>query len=492
MTGEGTVETGSAGSILDARRGVRLAGAAWAAEPLATRAAVLARAARDLASAEWLVQELEHATGCPAHEVWSAELLPTVDALQWLAKTGRAALRPRRLPGSGLQWFFRSVRHTLHWDPLGVVGVISPANSLLFLAVPQIAGALLSGNAVLWKPALIGTGIARAVLALLERAGLPQGVLRIVPGEAEAAQAVVAAGIDKLFFTGSARAGLALYRLQAEAGRPAVLELSGRHAAVVMADTALAPTARGLVWGKLANGGRNCVSVQLVLVERPLAAALVVALGDALAAAWPGGSRRLPGSELARLGAFVADATVRGARVAHAGPAGGLPAAVVDVARGMRVVDEEILGPIIAVAAVDVAEDAVDWINGDEARLSASVWSADVTRAQRLAARLDVGQVWINDALHPTAQPAVPLAGRGRSGFGASRGLAGLMETVQPKVVSVMPRWAPRFHYQSPGPATERLFAATARLAAARGLRARLLAGATLLRALVTARGRRS
>ena len=160
----------------------------------------------------------------------------------------------------------------------------------------------------------------------------------------------------------------------------------------------------------------------------------------------------MPGSELARLGEFVADATARGARVAHAGPDGGLPAVVVDVARGMRVVDEEIQGPIIAVAAVDVAEEAVDWINGDEARLSASVWSADVTRAQRLAARLDVGQVWINDALHPTAQPAVPLVGRGRSGFGASRGLAGLMETVQPKVVSVMPRWAPRFHYQNPEP----------------------------------------
>lgn len=492
MTIGGMFGTGSAASVLGARQDVQLAGAAWAAEALTVRAAVLTRAARDLAHAEWLVQELERATGRPAHEIWSAELLPTVDALRWLARSGRAALRPRRLPGSGLQWFFRPARQTLHWDPLGVVGVISPANSLLFLAVPQIAGALLGGNAVLWKPALIGTGIARAVLALLELAGLPQGVLRIVAGEAEAAQAVVAAGIDKLFFTGSARAGLALYHLQAEAGRPAVLELSGRHAAVVMADTALARTARGLVWGKLANGGRNCVSVQLILVERPLAAALVIALGDALAAAWPGGSGRLPGSELARLGAFVADATARGARVAHAGPDGGLPAVVVDVARGMRVVDEEIQGPIIAVAAVDVAEDAVDWINGDEARLSASVWSADVTRAQRLAARLDVGQVWINDALHPTAQPTVPLVGRGRSGFGASRGLAGLMETVQPKVVSVMPRWAPRFHYQNPSPATERLFAATARFGMAPGLRARFAAVPALLRAIGTPLGRQA
>jgi succinate-semialdehyde dehydrogenase/glutarate-semialdehyde dehydrogenase len=211
-----------------------------------------------------------------------------------------------------------------------------------------------------------------------------------------------------------------------------------------MADTALARTAQGLVWGKLANGGRNCVSVQLVLVERPLAAALVVALGDALAAAWRRGSGRLPGSELARLGEFVADATVRGARVAHAGPDGGLPAVVVDVARGMRVVDEEIQGPIIAVAAVDVAEEAVDWINGDEARLSASVWSRDEARARRLAARLDVGQVWINDALHPTVQPTVPLVGRWREAF---RGRGG-----QPVSMGVRPdRWIVGENHSLPG-----------------------------------------
>jgi acyl-CoA reductase-like NAD-dependent aldehyde dehydrogenase len=255
-----------------------------------------------------------------------------------------------------------------------VVGVITPSNSLLFLAVPQIAAALLGGNAVLWKPAPAGTTIARAVLALFERAGLPAGVLRILAGEAAAARAVVLAGIDKLFLTGSARAGLALYRLRAEAARPAVLELSGRHAALVLADAALPQTARGLVWRKLTNDGRNCGSVQLVLVEHPLAAALVVALGDALAAAWPAGSGRLPGEERARLGALVADATARGARVASAGPDGGFPAVLADVAGGMRVVEEEIRGPILALAAVETAEDAVEWTNAGEARLSASAW----------------------------------------------------------------------------------------------------------------------
>jgi hypothetical protein len=266
---------------------------------------------------------------------------------------------------------------------------------------------------------IIGTGIARDVLALLERAGLPEGVLRIVAGEAEAAQAVVAAGIDKLFFTGSARAGLTLYRLQAEAGRPAVLELSGRHAAVVMADTALARTARGLVWGKLANGGRNCVSVQLVLVERPLAAALVVALGDALAAAWPAGSGRLPDDELARLGAFVADASARGARIAYAGPDGGLPAVVADVTRGMRVVDEEIRGRSSPLRYWTSPNCRLD--QRRQARLSASVWALMPAQAWP---RASTSALDVTHSIPP--QPTVPWSAavqRLRRG----RGLAGLM-----------------------------------------------------------------
>jgi acyl-CoA reductase-like NAD-dependent aldehyde dehydrogenase len=117
MTDQRMFGTGSC-VVLGARLDAQLAGAAWAAQSLAVRAAVLARAARDLARAEWLVQELEDATGRPAHEIWSAELLPTVDALRWLASAGRAALRPRRLPGSGLQWFFRPARHSF-WDRSG-------------------------------------------------------------------------------------------------------------------------------------------------------------------------------------------------------------------------------------------------------------------------------------------------------------------------------------------------------------------------------------
>jgi aldehyde dehydrogenase (NAD+) len=475
----GTEPTVSAEPIRDL---ARRAGVEWAARSLPARGAVLRAAARELAMDERLVHTVASVGDRPLHEVWSAELLPTIDALRWLARAGPAALRPRRLPSSRLQWYFRSAQHELHWDPLGVVGLVSPANSPLFLPVSQVAAALLGGNAVLWKPAPGGTDLALAVLEIFRKSGLPPEVLQIVPGGAEAARAVVRAGVDKLLFTGTASAGLALYQLQAAAGRPAVLELSGQHTALVLADAPLAPTARGLVWAKLANGGRHCVSPQLVLVERPLASRLTLALAEALVAAEPAASP-VAEENARRLRSLVADAVAQGGRVAHGGPDGGLPALVADVRPGMRVVDEEVQGAVLAVAAVDRAEQAVDWINGSACRLSASVWAGDIVRARQLAATLDVGQVWINDALHPAAQPAAPLAGRGRSGFGASRGWPGLLETVQPKVISVMPRWAPRPYYDRPRPATVHLLAATASLAVARGWRPRLGAALALVRA---------
>ncbi len=471
-------------------RAARRAQLAWAARDLAERGRVLTRAGHLLVEGtEALPAILGERSGRPAVELWSGEILPTLDALRWLVRDGVRQLRPRALHRSRLQWYIRATRHELIWEPHGVVGVVTPGNALLFLGVTQIAAALLAGNAVVWKPSPAGTAVAEAATALFARAGLPAGLLEVVPGGPEAARAVIDAGVDKLFFTGGSEAGRALYARQAARGRPAVLELSGRHAAVVLAGADLGLTARGIAFGKLANGGRHCVSVQLVLVERAAAAGFLEAIRAVLSALRADATDPVNPGERGRLDALVADAVARGAR-RLAGDDGGVTL-LVDVAPGMRVVDEEVRGPILAVATVASADEAVAWVNGSPYRLSASVWAAHSASARRVAARLDVGQVWINDALHPTGQPAVTLAGRGASGFGASRGLAGLLEMVQPKVVSETPLRAPRRHYLPAPAGTADLFRATARLAEG-GLRGRGPAVLALLRALARlARGRR-
>ncbi len=443
----------------------------WAATPLAARARVLARAATRLAAdAEALAAELRAAGGRRDDEVWSAEIVPTLEALRWLARDGAHALRPRRLGRPRLQWYFRDTHHELHWEPRGVVGVITPSNSLLFLAVPQVAAALLAGNTVRWKPAPVGGAVAGRVAARLADAGLPDGALEVVDGDAHAARAIVHEGVDLLHFTGSADAGHELARLHAARGRPAVLELSGRHVALVLGDADPGLAARGLAWGKLANGGRNCLSVQLVLAERSVAPAVLDALVAAFGALAPDGvtAPRDP-DETERLAALVDDALRRGARVVPGVPAG--VTLLASVGRGMRVVEEEVQGPVLGFTALASADDAVAWINGGPFRLSASIWSSRPARAHAIARRLDVGQVWINEMLHPAAHPEVTLAGRGASGYGASRGLAGLMEMVAPKVISATPLRAPRRHFASGSPATVDLFRATVAIAFARGRR---------------------
>jgi delta 1-pyrroline-5-carboxylate dehydrogenase len=150
----------------------------------------------------------------------------------------------------------------------------------------------------------------------------------------------------------------------------------------------------------------------------------------------------------------------------------------------MCVVDEEIQGPILTAAPIAAEGEAVDRINRSPYRLSASIWSGDPVRARRIAAALDVGHVWINDALHPVAQPTVPLVGRGMSGFGASRGLAGLLEMVQPKVISETPPRAARRHFDPMPAGGMDLFRDTAAAAFAGGFGRRLSALGRLLRTL--------
>jgi aldehyde dehydrogenase (NAD+) len=465
--------------------------AGWAATPLAARARLLARAGRRLAAdADVLAAELRAADGRREDEVWSAEIVPTLEALRWLARDGARALRPRGLGRPRLQWYFRGTRHELHWEPRGVVGVITPSNSLLFLAVPQVAAALLAGNTVRWKPAPAGGAVARRVAASLADAGLPGGVLEVVDGDAEAARGIVREGVDLLHFTGSAGAGQQLARLHAEHGRPAVLELSGRHVALVLGDADPQLAGRGLAWGKLANGGRNCLSIQLVLAERAVAPDALGALVAALVALAPDGAAAARDrDEARRLAALVDDARRGGARLVGGTPEG--VALLTGVRRGMRLVEEEVHGPVLGFAALASADEAVDWINDAPFRLSASIWSGRPGRAHEIARRLDVGQVWINDTLHPAAHPEVTLAGRGASGYGASRGLAGLMEMVAPKVISTTPLRAPRRHLAPGRPATVDLFRATVAFAFARGPR-RLSALGAAARALARlARGAR-
>jgi acyl-CoA reductase-like NAD-dependent aldehyde dehydrogenase len=249
----------------------------------------------------------------------------------------------------------------------------------------------------------------------------------------------VEAGVDRIVFTGSTATGRKIMAAAAESLTPLTLELGGKDAAIVLADADLERAARGVVFGSFFNAGQTCISIERVLVERPVYEAFierVTPLVEALRV----------GMEDADVGPMVSadqvdvverqvrDAVSRGARVlvggrrVEPGSRCFLPTLLVDVDDAMEVATDETFGPVLAVTPVEDEDDAVGRVNRSRYGLFASVWTRNRRRGEGVARRLEVGGVSVNDVLSHYGVAGLPLGGRRASGFGYRRGLEALDE----------------------------------------------------------------
>lgn len=323
-------------------------------------------------------------------------------------------------------------------EPIGVVGSITSWNSALVIATVTIAPALAAGCAVVTKPDQ------QAPLATLElariavEAGVPAGCVTVVTGgDATGAALAEQPGIDKLVFTGSVETSRSVLRALAENGTPSGIDTGGKSPSLVFADVDLDVSLDPILRGALTNGGQECCTGARILVERSIhdefverAAARVGALrvGDAAD----------PGTEIGpmvstlhrdRVAGFVERAVAGGARVTAqaASPERGFyfpPTLLAGVTDTMEVWREEVFGPVLAVAAFDSDDDALEKANASRYGLAAGVWTADIDRAIRFVRELDAGLVWINSFLD-VLSPAAPFGGSKDSGFGSWLGVTG-------------------------------------------------------------------
>lgn len=433
-------------SALDA---ARRAQPAWRALPLADRVRMVRRFhdvlhRRRLEVAETIAKE----NGKPIAEAIVTEIVTALDMAHFLAREAPRVLAPRVVRSRSLAMIGRK-RIRIEREPFGVVAVISPWNYPFLLAAGVVLPALVAGNAVVLKPSELTPTCGVLLVELLHEAGVPEEIVTALPGGAAAGAALVSAGPDKVFFTGSVRSGRAVAVECAQRFVPCALELGGSDAAIVLADADLDVAASGIAWGRFSNAGQTCVAPKRVFVVDAAYDVFVGRLTTAVRALRVGALAEGEGevgplirpSQCAVLEGQLRDALDQGARIAAraepatAGDGVFAPTVLTDVTPAMRVMREETFGPLLPVARVRDADDAVARANASDFGLSASIWSRDTTRAAALARRLEAGTVVINDAIIAAGMAEVPHGGVKGSGIGRAHGAEGLLECVRTKTI---------------------------------------------------------
>ncbi|MDE3069541.1 MAG: aldehyde dehydrogenase family protein [Acidobacteriota bacterium] len=440
----------------------------WALLRVEDRARYMRRVAQAMIDErDDLIETLAREQARPRAEVATLEVLPAIEALLWMAERGARSLALRRVGVPRLLFPRKSAR--IAFEPFGVIGVIGAGSAPLVQPLGQIAGALLAGNGVVFKPARRACLAGERIGRVLGRAGLPEGLVRIVGGGADVGMALAEAPIDKVLFTGSPAIGRAVARACVSREREVTVELGGKDAMLVLADANLEAAARCALWAGCAGAGQARGAIERVYVARAVYDDFLALLtrgagrlrvgdpADPAVQVGPLASRR----RLERVEGLVSEAVAEGARVLCGGPgpgAGGEPAGgaaaageaeparfrpayyrptvLADATHAMRIMREPVDGPVLAVCAVDSTDEALRLINDCELSLGASIWTADRYHGLRIARDLRAGMVWLNDHLPSPGVARGPWGAFAGGGIGKTLGIAGLRACAQEKLIT--------------------------------------------------------
>jgi aldehyde dehydrogenase (NAD+) len=447
--------------------------AQWAATSLRARLKLL-RAARHAmaAQANAFAAAISAQLARSKADTLVTELLPLLDACKFLEREAQGLLAPRKLGRSGRPLWLGGVFAEVHREPLGHVLVIGPSNFPLFLPGVQTLQALAAGNAVTWKPGEGGAAVAHLFAKVMSDVGLPAGLLTVTGESVAESQAALAAGADKVVFTGSVEGGRSVLRELAETTTPAVMELSGADAVFVMPSADLKTVAKAVAFGLRLNGGAVCMSPRRLFVSQAtwvvLQPLLLAELAKVPAVA-------LQAVTAARLHTMLDEAVEAGA-VLHGEFAAEAqrPVVVTRTAATMRIARSDVFAPVVSVITAESMLHALDQYAECDYALTAAVFcgKGDVAKARKLASLLKAGTVLINDVIAPTADARVPFGGRGASGFGVTRGAEGLLEMTAAKTLLVRRGGAMR-HLDATSDADAPLFAGLIGVMHGKGLRQR-------------------
>lgn len=424
----GTVGLANADDVRSATRRAAEVQPAWAETPVEERAAILRKAAALLEEHQtklkvWDMRE-KGGTAANVGFEFQAGIGELYHAAAILAEPAGQILSPAT---AGELWLARRV-------PVGVVGVITPWNMPLVLALRSVAPALALGNAVVLKPDLQTPILGGVVLAqVLAAAGLPDGLFHVVPGGAEAGEALVTAPEPRLItFTGSTAVGRRVGELASQHLKKVSLELGGKSPFIVLDDADLEAASSAGAFGSFFHQGQICMGSGRHIVHRKIADDYIeiltaraerLTVGDPFRTNAPIGPV-INSKQVDRVQQIVADSISAGARLTTGGDHDGLfykPTVLVDVTPGTRAYEEEIFGPVAPVIVAEDDEHAIRIANDTQYGLSGAVYTSSFERGWAIANRIRSGMIHIND--QTIADFAnIPMGGMGASGNGSRFG----------------------------------------------------------------------
>jgi acyl-CoA reductase-like NAD-dependent aldehyde dehydrogenase len=371
--------------------------------------------------------------GKPMWEAQAVDIALTIELLRyyggWTTKIDGKVL-PNSIPG-----MFTFAKR----EPVGVVAAITPWNFPLLEVAYKLGPALAAGCTIVIKPSELAPLSTLRLMQLVDEAGFPPGVVNVVIGGPEVGAALVRhPGVQKVAFTGQTATGKEIIRTAVDGLKRVTLELGGKSPNIVFADADLEAASSGAFGGIFFNQGQACVAGSRLFVEAPVADELVDRVVDQ-AAAIRLGSGLDPDTQMgplisanhrSRVRSYVDSAAEQGAEVAVGGHdasvvglEGGFflePTVLKGVRNDMKAAQEEIFGPVLAVIPWKDEEELLALANGIDYGLASGIWTSDVSKALRVADRLDAGTVWINT--YGMFDVAVPFGGRKHSGFGKELG----------------------------------------------------------------------